>query len=207
MQARNVTARTLQAAADEIGVTLDITTQNARGTRHRVKLNPRVPDSCYRPPCKKHRTGQWPEARCRCRRWNDERGDAPYQRANASSFRSGQRVHAVCWHGFRDFFRAVYRREPGAIFVTAYDTWRGSDDFEARFRESGHRNIGSQMYPVAAAEACRCPEAGFVGQNEGSALAGVQFNTFTNPVDTYGADEADGAACRAMANALRAAGR
>lgn len=199
MQARNVTAATLRAAADEIGVTLDITTQNHAGTRHRVKLNPLVPDSAYRPPCKKHRDGTY-WGTCHCRRWNDERGDAPYQRMKRDG--SERRVHAVCWHGFRDFFRAVYRIEPGAVFATAYDTWRDSEDFEARFRESGHRNIGSQMYPMAAAEACRCPESGCV--DNGPAMAWSERQTYTNPVDTYGADEADGAACRAMANALRA---
>jgi hypothetical protein len=105
---------------------------------------------------------------------------------------NGRRVHAVCWHGFRDFFRAVYLREPNARFATAYDTWKGSEDFEARFLETGYRNIGSQMCPVSAAEACRCPESGTVGRSPVEAY------------DTYGSDEADGAACRAMANALRA---
>jgi hypothetical protein len=104
-----------------------------------------------------------------------------------------RRVHAVCWHGFRDFFRAVYRQEPNAKFVTAMDTWKNSEDFEERFRETGFKNIGSMMCPVAAAEACRCPDSGRVDNPE-------RISSF----DTYGADEADGAACRAMANALRA---
>jgi hypothetical protein len=98
---------------------------------------------------------------CRCRRFKDERGDAKYQRESARS--NGGRVNAVCWHGFRDFFRAVYRVTPDARFATAMDTWRGSADFEARFRDTGHKNIGSQACPVAAAEACRCPERGSVG--------------------------------------------
>ena len=204
MQASKVQRATIEAAAAEIGVAVDITTQNSAGTRHRVKLNSNPPDSAYRPACKWHREQGRAEA-CRCRRWNDERGDAPYQRSDVRG--NDRRVNAVCWHGFRDFFRAVYRIEPGAVFHTAFDTWRGSEDFELRFRESGHRNIGSQMCPMAAAEACRCPQSGYIDpapppsyHEQMSAIRSYQ----TNPVDTYGADEADGAACRAMANALRA---
>lgn len=69
-----------------------------------------------------------------------------------------RRVNAVCWHGFRDFFRACFELAPNAKFSTALDTWKGSADFEARYRESGTKNIGSQMYPMLAAEACDCGE-------------------------------------------------
>jgi hypothetical protein len=69
-------------------------------------------------------------------------------------------VSAVCWHGFRDFFRAVFAQVPEAVFQTAVDTWRGSEDFEARFPASGHRNIGPQIAPVMMADACRCPDRG-----------------------------------------------
>lgn len=82
-----------------------------------------------------------------------------YQRINAVT---GRKVNAVCWHGFRDFFLAVYRIEPGAKFVTQVDTWNGSADFEARFRESGYRNVGSMMYPVRAIDNCTCPDSGRV---------------------------------------------
>lgn len=82
-----------------------------------------------------------------------------YQRINAVT---GRKVNAVCWHGFRDFFLAVYRIEPGAKFVTAVDTWKNSADFEARFRESGYRNVGSMMYPVRAIDNCTCPDSGSV---------------------------------------------
>lgn len=205
MQASKVQRSTIEAAAAEIGVAVDITTQNSAGTRHRVKLNSNPPASAYRPACKWHRE-QGRASECRCRRWNDERGDAPYQRSDVRG--ADRRVNAVCWHGFRDFFRAVYRIEPGAVFSTAFDTWRGSEDFEARFRESGHKNIGSQMVPMAAAEACRCPESGRIdnarfAEAQMRAVSAVRdFQTSIH--DTYGADEADGAACRAMATALRA---
>lgn len=82
-----------------------------------------------------------------------------YQRINAIT---GRKVNAVCWHGFRDFFRAVYRIEPNARFVTAVDTWSGSADFEARFRASGYRNVGTLTYPVQAIDNCTCPDSGSV---------------------------------------------
>jgi len=192
MIASKITADTLERAAQEIGVTLDMTSLSR--TQHRVKVNPLVPETCY------SASG---------RRYRDERGDAPYQRTSSSGFRSDRRVSAVCWHGFRDFFRACYRIEPNAVFRTGMATWKGSEHFEENFQESGHRNIGSQMYPMAAAEACRCPESGSVGGSYSVRLGAYNERRalYTNPVDTYGADEADGAACRAMANALRSAGR
>lgn len=158
MIASRVQAITLRDAAHEIGVVVDMSTLNAAGTRHQVKLYPQTPIELYRPACKRCRERNI--RACRCRRWPDERGDARYQRTSARG--NDHRVHAVCWHGFRDFFRAVYRIEPDARFRTAMDTWRGSADFEARFRQTGYKNIGSQMCPVSAAEACRCPESGMI---------------------------------------------
>lgn len=71
-----------------------------------------------------------------------------------------QRVNAVCWHGFRDFFRALFEVTPDAIAKTALDTWAGGEDFEARYRSSAWANWGSVMEPLYACEACACPEAG-----------------------------------------------
>lgn len=155
MIASNIDRTTLEDAAKEIGVALDIAQLSESGRRFRVKVNALAPDSCYRPPTEKRRA--------RTVRYKDERGDAPYQRESDSYFNEARRVHAVCWHGFRDFFRACFRREPQARFYTAMDKWLGSEDFEARFPDSGHRNIGSQAAPVMAAEACRCPDAGYAG--------------------------------------------
>lgn len=134
MQAKNITREQLEHAAECIGVTVDVRTLNNAGTRHQVKVNPG-------------------ETR-------DADGDRKYQRISPSQFQNGRRVAAVCWHGFRDFFRECFKAAPDAVFRTAMDTWNGSADFEARYRESGHRNVGSQMYPMTAAEACRCPESG-----------------------------------------------
>jgi hypothetical protein len=173
MIASKVTRETLESAAAEIGVTLDVTTLNAKGTRHRVKVNPGSlpPEAYYRcGSCKGTGKDVYTSACAQCRgtgrSWRKRKGEAGdnrYQRTSASYMRDDRRVFAVCWHGFRDFFRAVYRVTPDAIFRTAMDTWRGSADFEARFPESGHKNIGAPIAPIAAAEACRCPSSGYAG--------------------------------------------
>ena len=148
MIASKVSRETLEKAAAEVGVTVVVTALSNSGLRHRVKVSPLVPEECY--------------TKGGYRRKGDA-GDAPYQRESVGMYSNERRVNAVCWHGFRDFFRAVYEVEPGAKFYTAMDKWLGSEDFEDRFAASGCRNIGSAYMPVAAAEACRCPERGYAG--------------------------------------------
>lgn len=145
MQASNVSASTLREAAEAVGVSVDIHTLNAKGTRHRVKVNPGAKEPILGPRGGKIGTTH------------------KYQATSRSVFRQGRRVHAVCWHGFRDYFRAVYAIEPDAVFRTALDTWRGSRDFEARFADSGHRNVGAPIMPISACEACECPDSGYAG--------------------------------------------
>lgn len=131
MQARFITAEQLEAAAALVGVAVVITTLNAKGDRHRVKVNPL-----------------------------GAIGERKYQRISLNMDGSERRVFAVCWHGFRDFFRACYAVAPDAVFRTALDVWDGSADFEARFPASGHVNIGSQFQPLMTADACQCPDRG-----------------------------------------------
>jgi len=185
MIASKVSRATLEAAAAEIGVSLDVSSFSE--TRHRVKVNPgEPPETVWQIAPNRKRlcpvcgslvavTGKATDGRlvgscgdaspvrrwANGRRWPDERGDGKYQRLSSGYGRALEhRVFAVCWHGFRDFLRAVYRLEPNAVFYTAFDTWRGSEDFEARYQDSGFRNIGSQAMPISACEACRCPGAG-----------------------------------------------
>lgn len=148
MIASKVSAATLISAAYDIGVRVDVDSKSE--TRHRVKLYPDVPARAYT----KSR-----------RRRRGAAGDAPYQRESVGYGTAGRRVHAVCWHGFRDYFRAVYRREPNAVFRTSIATWRGSRDFEARFEATGLINIGPRIAPVAMIDACRCRDSGTLGQH------------------------------------------
>lgn len=79
----------------------------------------------------------------------------PYQRMTGE----GRKVAAVCWHGHRDFFTALFRRCPGAIIKTAMATYSGAEHFAATFEATGDINIGSQYRPLLAREACFCGEA------------------------------------------------
>ena len=72
------------------------------------------------------------------------------------SIKRGRRIAAVCWHGHRDFFRALYRRSPEARIKTALADYRGTDDFERIFPATGQGNVGSWAEPQAAQDACDC---------------------------------------------------
>jgi hypothetical protein len=142
MIACHVPREILENAASKVGVVAEI---RPIGRRFNVKLFPMVTADMLTP------SG---------RRRAGDQGDAKYQRESVG-MSAGRRVNAVCWHGFRDYFRAVFAETPDAIFRTAVAVWNGSEDFEARFPETGHRNIGSQAFPQMMADACRCPERGY----------------------------------------------
>lgn len=147
MIASNVSLHTLESAAASCGLEIKTTTLSGSGRRHRVKVNPgKLPPEALTPAGNRRK---------------GEVGDNRYQRVSLNMDGSERRVAAVCWHGFRDFFRACFAVEPDARFKTAMDTWGGSADFEARFAASGHRNIGSAFMPLRAADACRCEERGY----------------------------------------------
>lgn len=66
---------------------------------------------------------------------------------------------AVCWHGHRDFFRALYRLAPKAVVRTAMATYRNASNFESQYRETQHQGgdrMGVHMTPYA--DACICGE-------------------------------------------------
>lgn len=89
-------------------------------------------------------------------------GQRKYQRLSANNFMPQRRVAAVCWHGHRDFFRALFKRCPDAQIVTAVARYHGREDFETKFEATGDQNIGSQWYPMLYRDACECQEG--VGQ-------------------------------------------
>lgn len=79
-----------------------------------------------------------------------------YQRTSASMFHEGRRVAAVCWHGHRDFMRAIFARDPDARIKSHFADYRGARDFEDSFPSTAHRNVGSLMYPMFAKDVCTC---------------------------------------------------
>lgn len=73
---------------------------------------------------------------------------------------TGRRVAAVCWHGHRDFFRALFLLAPLAVVTTCRNgkTRYDSETFEDVFPETGNGNIGSMFEPCAYRDACKCEE-------------------------------------------------
>lgn len=57
-----------------------------------------------------------------------------YQRQNRRH--PGRMVAAVCWHGFRDFFRELYRLKSDAHIHTALRYYKNSEHFEEVFPET-----------------------------------------------------------------------
>jgi hypothetical protein len=140
MKAYNVARETLEAAARKVGVVAEIDSTTRAGRTHRIKLRPLVKPE-WRTPAGRLRRAMRPRFKYfRTRRDNSE------------SLMSA----ALCWHGFRDFFRAVFAIEPSARFVTSLATYDGAADFERVFPDTSGKNIGSQFAPVAIADACRC---------------------------------------------------
>ena len=79
-----------------------------------------------------------------------------YQRTSSSGFNPDRRVAAVCWHGHRDYMRAIFERDPNARIKTAWADYKGAENFERDFPETGYRNVGSMMYPAFAKDICTC---------------------------------------------------
>lgn len=139
MKAYNVALETLQAAAKKVGVVAEIDSTTRAGRTHRVKLRPLV-----RP--------EWRTPAGRLR--NAMRSKFKYFRMRVGS--DSLLSSALCWHGFRDFFRAVFAIEPSARFVTKLATYDTVVGFERDFPDTSEKNIGSQFAPMAIADACRC---------------------------------------------------
>jgi len=83
-------------------------------------------------------------------------GDYKYQRTSSSGFQPERRVHAVCWHGHRDFMRAIFARNPDARIKTAWADYKGAENFADEFEATAWRNVGSMMYPMQADSVCKC---------------------------------------------------
>lgn len=87
------------------------------------------------------------------RQW--QRYSASWVRTRANKRR---RVHGVCWHGHRAFMRALFALAPNACVSTAHASYRGAQHFEATHSETGERNVGAPIAPIAFVLLCDCPE-------------------------------------------------
>jgi hypothetical protein len=70
-----------------------------------------------------------------------------------------RRVWAVCWHGHREFLTRLFEVNPNARVKTVLADYKGVEDFERKFKDTGYKNAGSQVYPVYVMEQCDCKEA------------------------------------------------
>ncbi|MBU1621879.1 MAG: hypothetical protein KJ604_20680 [Gammaproteobacteria bacterium] len=146
MLATHVTHDQLRTAAAAIGAILvDFQTKNTRGTRVRFRLAPGP--------------------------------TRPYGRLSPNMERADgtpRRIHAVCWHGHREFFRALFLIAPDARVQTTMlgrvsrfnppntdpIRWYTAENFERVFPSTGDVNIGSQFRPCLMRDACACVERG-----------------------------------------------
>lgn len=81
-----------------------------------------------------------------------------YQRKSASFFHPDRWVHALCWYGFREFFKVLFTLAPNAKAITAMATYDGMEGFEKNYPATGYVNIGAPICPIQAREACECED-------------------------------------------------
>lgn len=70
---------------------------------------------------------------------------------------------AVCWHGHRDFLRALFRKLPDARVRTALATYRGAEHFETTYPETyggAPDNGGFCGHVRPYGSACTCDDGG-----------------------------------------------
>jgi|SRR5215831_320541 len=87
----------------------------------------------------------------------------PYQRLSASWMHDERRVAAICWHGHRDFMRAIFDKYPHATIVTNWYgpvRYRGIEEFNEKHEETAYRNVGAPIFPRMACEICSCGKEG-----------------------------------------------
>ena len=155
MLARNVTREDLTIAADSVGIdVIDYRPKGKNGARFR--LAPR-----------RLRTPAGRISKADTGRLCAVRG-----------FRSDgirKRTSSVCWHGHRDFFRALLKRRPDARIqttllarenrfnvyhgdLTSGARWYTAENFEHVFPLTADLNIGSERDPLYVSDACECAD-------------------------------------------------
>lgn len=72
------------------------------------------------------------------------------------SRRSGSGRHGkyLCWHGFRDVYRACFAINPDARIKSGQVVYRGSKHFEDTYETTAYQNIGSMVAPAYMPDTC-----------------------------------------------------
>lgn len=71
-------------------------------------------------------------------------------------YRHKRKVWAVCWHGFRDFIREVYKINSTATIITSLARYEDEQHFEVIYPDTGYVDIGSRCMPLLCKDACHC---------------------------------------------------
>lgn len=145
-------AQLIEQAAEEVGVRLYNVRQAGKGYAFTIKTGEpyeqeRAPNGRLRWAARYRRKAQYP------RRRNARNGETFYATVPG----------AVCWHGHRDFMRALFRRAPDARIQTALADYKGSEDFERKYLAtygSPAYRMGALLQVQAYGAACTCKEGG-----------------------------------------------
>lgn len=67
---------------------------------------------------------------------------------------SGRHGKWLCWHGFRDVFRAVMAVNPDARIKTGKTIYKGRQHFEDTYENTADINVGSMIQPAFMPDMC-----------------------------------------------------
>lgn len=81
-------------------------------------------------------------------------GTADSKRFGSRRASSGRHGKWLCWHGFRDVFRAAMDVNPSAIIRTGKAAYKGRDGFEETYPSTAFQNVGSMFQPAYMPELC-----------------------------------------------------
>jgi hypothetical protein len=145
MLIRGITEGELQSCADAVGVDLydlNRVTQNRMAWRCRI-----VPIS------DKFR-------KFAVARWYILNGFNAMHKSFHDAPKKPHRIHAICWHGHRDFMREIFKINPDASIRTSLAHYKGKDDFENKFYATRNHNISNSYYPLPYKFSCKCEKDG-----------------------------------------------
>lgn len=81
-------------------------------------------------------------------------GTADSKRHGSRRAASGRHGKWLCWHGFRDVFRAVTAVNPSARIATGKTVYKGAQGFEDTYMGTADQNVGSMSSPAYMPELC-----------------------------------------------------
>lgn len=140
MIARNVTEEQIHEAAERVGVRAKSAGHYPRDGREPLASKP----------CRKSTTGE--EIRFVIR--------TSVRRYQRLSRNTGRVVPGdVCWHGHRDFFRALFEIAPDAWVKTAKAVYAGREGFEKGYRATLSDPRGPWGPSIPYHQACTCTAA------------------------------------------------